>query len=763
MSSTATHFTKTFPKRVDITGSPDQAFHMQENRDKYFKYLIGGVLAKTIAAFGTIAPGGTIQYLYGPQVHHDLGGNPVGFVGNSSNKLGEFSCVYISLSDFKYFPFVEATAAMNKLLKYTEVTPLAQEHLTYTRDFKDLTDPVRGTFLPNFFIVYFGQEIPQGNISSDDEKTAMAKMGPGYALWVTTISDAIENMEDIDVIMDAFGVVDDLSQFDFYKKYFYANYDGVTSLGVARAPYGTITTVPSDDYPKEVIDIKKIFLAQQMLPPTVSVPASSAVTLQLPADVEKEVVAKDGINKLKLFHICGTIDPDSTTFGTIAYPTFSPGMEIVVGQPRASRSGALSDLYRQALKNARDADIFSIRSRSVTLKHISKAMTTHILTGNFATDEAASLNNEAHAIDPSVFFPQKNNALVSREACKDLYARSENAMDVLDSHKSKTTTSIARIGTMQDVEDFTSLCVNSDTVMMGMFSTDGPQPLYRQFLLTFVKTVNSIDWVDWFAKNGGNMPGLHWHLYIFLERIFNLLADFSKNFTNINIMTMGRPISELDTTSLTKALRVMKAFITQIDLAQSTNTPVVFGRGSIYKYEVNPVNNMKVCPPAFDYEGSNASTAAQNTRRTEAPKRDSTVPPSDGGNEQRAPANQRLKKPRRSAVADSSKRNVSDMGMFFLYKPDMKAFDIFPKDMSDLVCVDFTCKGRECTKENCPHLHPRKVGDMKKETVTTIGEHFLAKKIGWFNEWHFLKVQHLLPDKFKALMGGKDGCASKKD
>ncbi len=61
---------------------------------------------------------------------------------------------------------------MNELLKHTEVTPLASEHLTYTRDLKDLTDPVRGTFLPNFFIVYFGQEIPKGNISSDDEKTA---------------------------------------------------------------------------------------------------------------------------------------------------------------------------------------------------------------------------------------------------------------------------------------------------------------------------------------------------------------------------------------------------------------------------------------------------------------------------------------------------------------------------------------------------------------------------------------------------------------
>jgi len=102
------------------------------------------------------------------------------------------------------------------------------------------------------------------------------------------------------------------------------------------------------------------------------------------------------------------IDPDSTTFGGIAYPTFLLRMEIVLGQPRASRAGAPSDLTRDGLKKAKDADIYSIRSRSVSLKHISKAMTTHILTGNFATDEAASLKNEAHAIDPSVFLPQKN-------------------------------------------------------------------------------------------------------------------------------------------------------------------------------------------------------------------------------------------------------------------------------------------------------------------------------------------------------------------
>jgi hypothetical protein len=49
----------------------------------------------------------------------------------------------------------------------------------------------------------------------------MAKMGPGYALWVAPVSKAIKSMEDIDAIMDAFGAVDDLTLDDFCKKHFY--------------------------------------------------------------------------------------------------------------------------------------------------------------------------------------------------------------------------------------------------------------------------------------------------------------------------------------------------------------------------------------------------------------------------------------------------------------------------------------------------------------------------------------------------------------
>ncbi len=127
----------------------------------------------------------------------------------------------------------------------------------------------------------------------------MAKMGPGYALWVSTVSDAINNIDDINYIIDAFSAVNNLSLSDFYKKHFYALYDKDTSLSVLGAPYGTITTVQSDAYPVEVEAIKKIFLLVQYALPQAPATAS-AITLQLPGDVKKEVVAKDGIKQVEV-------------------------------------------------------------------------------------------------------------------------------------------------------------------------------------------------------------------------------------------------------------------------------------------------------------------------------------------------------------------------------------------------------------------------------------------------------------------------------
>jgi hypothetical protein len=520
MTSTTSYFTKSLPKRGDIMGSPDQMFNMNSTRKGYYHYILGGITAGTIVAIGTLShESNNFIYLFATQIHCNLGGKPLGIVDNASNKMGEISCVYIKLTDLKYFPYIKSTTTMGMRLKHTKVTLLDPEHLKFTKDFKGFTDPLRGTLLPVFFFIYFGQDIPQGSIASDEEKSALAKLGLGYGLWVEMASKAIDKFNKIKIVMDAYSAIDNMTEEAFYKTHFYGHYDKKNSLVATKGPCGAITTVQSDAYQIKAKAIKKNFLpTPQALPPQVPATAS-ALILQLAADTEKEVVAKTGIHNLRLLHICRKIDQASTTFGDLSYPTLSTGMEVILGQPRASQSSSLYDLVHQTLATAREQDLFSIRSTAISQFHVPKALTGHLLTGNYA------------------------------------------------------------------------IC-----------------------------------------KGGG-----------------------------------------------------------------------------------------------------------------------------------KAQAAQHSKKARRSGgAADSAKCNVTNIGMFFLHKPDMKAVKIFPKDMPETVCANFTCRGRECTRENCAFKHPRKVGELKKETINAIGNHFLQKGIGWLNKWHFLRVRSELPGELKSLVGGKDGPSTSK-
>jgi hypothetical protein len=86
MSTPATYYTKLYPKQGDLTNSLEQAYNLLPA--KYFDHILGGIGAGTIAALGTVAPGSyNLSYIYAPQVHTDLSGNFIGFVGNASNNL----------------------------------------------------------------------------------------------------------------------------------------------------------------------------------------------------------------------------------------------------------------------------------------------------------------------------------------------------------------------------------------------------------------------------------------------------------------------------------------------------------------------------------------------------------------------------------------------------------------------------------------------------------------------------------------------------
>jgi hypothetical protein len=157
MSTPATHYTKLFPKQGDLTGSPGQAYSLLPA--KYFNHILGGNGAGTIAALGTVALGSyNLSYIYAPQVHTDLSGNFIGFIGNTSNKIGEFSCIHIHKDAFGLFQIIDTYANMDETMpgQSSTVTPLDSDLLTDT-DWKNSSDPITGAFFPNFFIVYLGK------------------------------------------------------------------------------------------------------------------------------------------------------------------------------------------------------------------------------------------------------------------------------------------------------------------------------------------------------------------------------------------------------------------------------------------------------------------------------------------------------------------------------------------------------------------------------------------------------------------------------
>jgi hypothetical protein len=102
---------------------------------KYFDHILGGIGAGTIAALGTVALGSyNLSYIYAPQVHADLSGNFIGFIGNASNKIGEFSCAHIHKDTFGLFQIIDSNINVDEIMPVhsSTVTPFDLELLTNT-------------------------------------------------------------------------------------------------------------------------------------------------------------------------------------------------------------------------------------------------------------------------------------------------------------------------------------------------------------------------------------------------------------------------------------------------------------------------------------------------------------------------------------------------------------------------------------------------------------------------------------------------------
>jgi hypothetical protein len=201
-----------------------------------------------------------------------------------------------------------------------------------------------------------------------------------------------------------------------------------------------------------------------------------------------------------------------------------------------------------------------------------------------------------------------------------------------------------------------------------------------------------------------------------------------------------------------------------INLHQDTMTSIMVMPGSVAVYTVHPWNNTQASRPRKDEKNSfvdGASCPTTNTtfmpKQRNGGKRNPKTPIT---NEDNPSGHQRQKNPRRGVKVDTAAKRKKDLGMFYVRNLSINLADIFPKDMPEKLCTNFTCKGKECIITNCDFAHPRKDSEIKRKTIILITKNFIKKDVGWFNEYHFMRMPNIT-DGVKKLLGNTKKPTSK--
>jgi hypothetical protein len=164
--------------------------------------------------------------------------------------MGEFSLIKIDVTSIRLFPYIKDKATMDANLNHGDDMLL---DLLSKTDWKDFGDPIVGTLIPNFFITYFGQVLPHGDISDNEIKAKLIHLGTRYDLWANTANDAVKKLDSI------LSVMEEIKTPESIKKYLDPTWDAKSlPLATSNGPFGAMTLVQSDNYPVTARIIKDL-------------------------------------------------------------------------------------------------------------------------------------------------------------------------------------------------------------------------------------------------------------------------------------------------------------------------------------------------------------------------------------------------------------------------------------------------------------------------------------------------------------------------
>lgn len=139
-----------------------------------------------------------------------------------------------------------------------------------------------------------------------------------------------------------------------------------------------------------------MFLALQPVP-AVGCPDLGTFNIQHPVEL--------GFAKIMLLRLCRIVEVKPALISNVTFTQPEAGMQVVMDNPRLGQAVALSSLLRQTFIITKDHNPNNVRSREISMIHVLKLMTSHLLLGNLATNGVTNIYNEANLVNPSVFLP----------------------------------------------------------------------------------------------------------------------------------------------------------------------------------------------------------------------------------------------------------------------------------------------------------------------------------------------------------------------
>jgi hypothetical protein len=165
--------------------------------------------------------------------------------------MDKFSLIKIDVASICLFPYIKDKATIDNSLNHGDDLP--KELLSKT-DWNDSEEPIIDTLIPNFFITYFGQDLPHGNISDNKIKATLVCLGTGYELWANTANNVVKKLDGI------LSVMEEIKTPESIKKHFEPNRDAkFLPLATSNGPFGIMAIVQSEYYPVAARIIKVLF------------------------------------------------------------------------------------------------------------------------------------------------------------------------------------------------------------------------------------------------------------------------------------------------------------------------------------------------------------------------------------------------------------------------------------------------------------------------------------------------------------------------